>query len=202
MSEMVRKASTEEIINHWLLAGSCIVLIVTGYGFLFHLNAVGAAFGGFNTMRAVHNWSGVVFAVSLFGTIFSYLRESLTFDADDWQWIRVGGGNLTKGVVKVPPMGKLNAGQKIYYMAILLAGIAISTSGLLIWLVPGNRMLTLASHLAHNLSFVLFVVVVPLHAYLSTLANPGTFRIMVYGTVPMEFALKKYPKWMKELGKM
>ena len=48
MSEMVKKASTEEIINHWILAVSCILLIITGYGFLFQLNAVGGLFGGSN----------------------------------------------------------------------------------------------------------------------------------------------------------
>ena len=48
MGEMVRKASTEEIINHWMLAISCILLIITGYAFLFKLEQIGAVFGGFN----------------------------------------------------------------------------------------------------------------------------------------------------------
>ena len=42
MAEMVKKATTEEIINHWILAVSCIVLIITGYGFLFKLEQVAA----------------------------------------------------------------------------------------------------------------------------------------------------------------
>jgi formate dehydrogenase subunit gamma len=158
-------------------------------------------FGGFNAMKAVHNWSGVVFLLSLLASMLHYLRESLTFDADDAAWLKMGGGYLSRGPKQAPPMGKLNTGQKLYYLAILIAGIAISVSGLLIWLVPGNRMLTLASHLVHNLAFVFFVVAVPAHAYLSTLANPGTFRIMVYGTVPIEFARKKHPKWLREIGK-
>ena len=202
MSEMVKKASTEEIINHWILAGSCILLIITGYAFLFQLRAVGGLFGGFNAMKVVHNWLGVVFSLSLFATLFNYLGEALTYDADDWAWIKMGGGYLTKGPVKTPPMGKLNPGQKLYYLVVLIAGLGIAASGFAIWLVPGARTLTLASHLVHNLSFILFVVAVPAHAYLGTLANPGTFRIMVYGTVPVEFARKKYPKWMKEIGKM
>ncbi len=201
MSEMVKKASTEEIINHWILAVSCILLAITGYGFLFQLKAIGAAFGGFNAMRAVHNWSGVVFIVSLFATVFNYLHESLTFDADDWAWIKMGGGYLSRGPKKAPPMGKLNTGQKFYYLVILAAGILIAASGFSIWFVTGSRALTQASHLVHNLAFILFVVAVPVHAYLGTLANPGTFRIMVSGTVPIEFARKKYPKWMKEIGK-
>ena len=201
MSDMVRKASAEEIINHWIMAVSCIILIVTGYGFLFQLKGIGALFGGFNAMKVIHNWVGLVFTVSLLATMFNYLRESLTFDADDWAWIKMGGGYLSKSAVKAPPMGKLNTGQKFYYLLVLLAGVMIAASGLSIWFIQGNRALTQVSHLVHNLAFILFVVAVPAHAYLGTLANPGTFRIMVYGTVPLEFARKKYPKWMKEIGK-
>ena len=202
MGELIRKATTEEIINHWLMAVSCILLIITGYGFLFKLEGIYALFGSNATMKVVHNWAGIVFALSLFGTLFNYLRESLDMGRDDWEWIKMGGGYLSKHAVKAPPMGKLNTGQKLYYLAILAGGIVIAASGFAIWLMPGTRSLTLLSHLAHNLAFILFVVAVPAHVYLGTLANPGTFRIMVYGTVPIEFARKKYPKWMKEIGKL
>ena len=64
------------------------------------------------------------------------------------------------------------------------------------------RTLTLVSHLIHNLAFILFVVAVPAHIYLGTLANPGLLQIMINGTVPLEVAKKRYPKWMKEIGKL
>ncbi len=200
MSEMVRKASTEEIINHWFLALSCLVLIVTGYGFLFQLKPIGGLFGGFNAMKLVHNWSGVVFILSLLYTMRHYLRESLNFGPDDWQWIKIGGGYFSRKM-KVPPMGKYNPTQKLYYLAVLIAGIAIAVSGCIIWFWPDGRDIRIVSHLVHNLAFSLFILFVPMHAYLGTLANPGTFRIMVYGTVPIEFARKKYPKWIEEMKK-
>ncbi len=198
MAEMVRKSTPSEIINHWILAVSCILLIITGYGFLFQFKPIGNLFGGFNAMKVVHNWGGVVFTLSLVATVLHYLRESLDFGPDDWQWIKVGGGYLSHKV-KAPPMGKYNPGQKLYYLAILIAGLAIAASGFVIWLWPDGRVIRIVSHLVHNLAFSLFIVAVPVHAYLGTLANPGTFRIMVYGTVPVEFARKKYPKWMEEM---
>ncbi len=200
MAEMVRKSGTGEIVNHWVMAVSCILLIITGYAFLFKLQAISAVFGGVNVMKVVHNWVGVIFTASLMASMAHYLRDSISFDEDDLKWIMVGGGYLSRHAT-VPPMGKYNPGQKGYYLGILLAGIAISASGFAIWLVQGSKMLTMVSHLVHNLSFSLFIVVVPVHIYLGTLANPGTFRIMIYGTVPVEFARKKYPKWMKEIGK-
>ena len=201
MAEMVKKVSGGEILNHWIMAISCILLIITGYGFLFHIEGIGSLFGGFETMKTVHNWTGVVFAVSLLISIGYYLGESLKYDADDRQWFKVAGGYLSKAA-KVPPMGKHNPGQKLYYLVILLSGIAIALSGLGIWLMKDNTAIMLLSHIVHNVAFIIFILAVPMHIYLSTLANPGTFQIMVNGKVPLGLAKKRYPKWMKAEGKM
>ncbi|MDI6745045.1 MAG: cytochrome b/b6 domain-containing protein [Thermodesulfovibrionales bacterium] len=199
MANMVKKASVFEILNHWITAVSFIILAVTGYGFLFHLEQLNSIFGNFNVMKDWHNWSGVVFTVSLFFTIFNYLPVSLSFGSDDIGWIFKAGGYFSKRAA-VPPQDRLNAGQKLFYLLLLIAGIAISASGFVIWLMPGVRKWVLLSHLAHNISFDLLIIAVPLHIYLATLANPGTFRIMVYGTVPIEWAKKRHAKWVQKMG--
>ncbi len=201
MAEMVRKSSIDEIINHWILAGSCILLMITGYTFLFHLDGVASVFGGYNSMKSIHNWGGVVFCVSLLYSMRHYLIDALHYDADDVQWFKVAGGYLSHKVT-VPPMGKYNPGQKLYYLAIVAAGIAIALSGFGIWLLKDNTALMLIAHLVHNVAFSIFVIAVPVHIYLGTLANPGTFQLMVSGTLPLESAKKRYPKWMKAAGKM
>lgn len=202
MSNMVRKASAFEILNHWVMAVSFFILSVSGYGFLFHVEGIGSVFGGFNQMKVIHNWVGVVFSISLFFTLFSYIVEALSISGDDIAWIFKGGGYFSKKTV-VPPQGKLNTGQKLYYLTVLAAGIAITATGLIIWLRPEMADLKkwiLLSHLVHNISFVLMVIAIPLHIYLATLANPGTVRIMLYGTVPVEWARKRHPKWVQKIG--
>jgi formate dehydrogenase subunit gamma len=201
MAEMVRKSSVDEVLNHWILAGSCILLMITGFAFLFHLEPVGSVFGGFNTMKSVHNWGGVVFSLSLLYSMRHYLKDAFEYDADDARWFMVAGGYLSHKV-KVPPMGKYNPGQKLYYLGIVGAGIAISVSGFGIWFMKDDATLMLLSHLVHNVAFCVFVIAVPVHIYLSTLANPGTFQIMVTGSLPLSEARKKYPKWIKAVGKM
>lgn len=201
MSNMVRKASAFEILNHWVMAVSFFILSVSGYGFLFHVEGIGSVFGGFNQMKVIHNWVGVVFSVSLFFTLFSYIVEALSISGDDIAWIFKGGGYFSKKTV-VPPQGKLNTGQKLYYLTVLAAGIAITATGLIIWLRPEMadiKKWILLSHLVHNISFVLMVIAIPLHIYLATLANPGTVRIMLYGTVPIEWARKRHPKWVQKI---
>ena len=201
MAEMVRKSSFDEILNHWILAGSCILLSITGFAFLFHLEAVSAVFGGVNAMKDVHNWLGVVFVLSLLYSMRHYLVDALEYDADDLQWFKVAGGYLSHKVT-VPPMGKYNPGQKLYYLAVVVAGIAIAASGLGMWLMKDNMAIMLLSHITHNVAFCVFVIAVPVHIYLGTLANPGTFKLMVSGTLPVDEAKRRYPKWMKAVGKM
>lgn len=152
-------------------------------------------------MKTVHNWGGVVFCVSLLYSMRHYLVDALHYDADDVQWFKVAGGYLSHKVT-VPPMGKYNPGQKLYYLAIVAAGIAIALSGFAIWLLKDDTTMMLIAHLVHNIAFSIFVIAVPVHIYLGTLANPGTFQLMVSGTLPLESAKRRYPKWMKAVGKM
>lgn len=199
MTRMVRKANAFEILNHWGSVISLLILAVSGFGFLFHLEQLNSLFGDFNRMKVVHNWAGVAFAVSVLIKIFMYLPESLNLSSDDLGWFARGGGYFSKNTV-VPPQGKLNAGQKLFALFVVLAGSAISASGFVIWLMPGVRKWILISHLVHNISFDLMMIAIPLHIYLATLANPGTFRIMIYGTVPLEWAKKRHAKWVQKMG--
>ncbi|HAK89134.1 MAG TPA: formate dehydrogenase subunit gamma [Nitrospiraceae bacterium] len=199
---VIRKASAFEILNHWVLAVSFLILAISGFGFLFQLEQLNAVFGNFNAMKNIHNYAGIVFTASLILTIFHYLPVSLKFGADDIAWFLNGGGYLSKKS-KVPPQDELNAGQKLYYIVILLSGLAIAASGFAIWLrpqVPDIRKLVVLSHLVHNIAFDLMIIAVPLHIYLATLANPGTLRIMITGTVPLEWARKRHAKWVRKMG--
>jgi formate dehydrogenase subunit gamma len=70
------------------------------------------------------------------------------------------------------------------------------------WLMKDNPTIMLLSHIVHNVAFVIFVIAVPVHMYLGTLANPGTLKLMISGTLPVDEARRRYPKWMKAAGKM
>lgn len=201
-NQMIKKANAFEILNHWVLAGSFFILTLSGFGFLFHLQQIISVFGSANAMKVWHNYAGIVFSISLFLTIFNYLPVSLKFGADDIGWIMKAGGYFSKKAA-VPPQDIINAGQKLYYLFILIVGLAIAASGFFIWLRPqvaDIRKWVLLSHLVHNIAFDLFMIAVPLHIYLGTLANPGTLRIMITGLVPVEWAKKRHAKWVQRMG--
>jgi formate dehydrogenase subunit gamma len=201
-NNMIRKVSGLEILIHWTLAISFFILVISGFGFLFHMESVGSAFGGFNQMRDIHNWVGVVFAAALLLTIFHYLPVSLKFSSDDVAWLLKGGGYFSKKP-QLPPQDEINAGQKLLYIVVLLMGIAISVTGIIIWLRPDMTEMNkwvLFSFLIHNISFDIYLIVIPVHIYMATLANPGTLRIMISGSVPVEWARKRHAKWVQKMG--
>ncbi len=198
-NNMVKKANAFEIFNHWIMAVSFFILVISGFGFLFKIELMNSIFGNFNQMKVIHNWAGVVFVAALFFSMFNYLPVSLRFSSDDIGWILKAGGYFSRKA-SVPPQDIINTGQKLFYLMLLVTGYCIAASGLIIWLMPGIRKWVLLSHLAHNIAFDLLVIAIPLHIYLGTLANPGTFRIMIYGTVPLEWAKKRHAKWVQKMG--
>lgn len=196
--DMITMASGFERVCHWTMAVSCILLTVSGFGFVFKIEAIGAAFGGFNSMKNIHNWVGIVFIVSLILSSVNWIKYAVRFDADDVGWMMVAGGYLSHKV-KVPPVGKLNTGQKMSYLGVLLSGIALTVSGIIIWFFPNNKTWVLLSFFVHNLCFVFICIFIPIHLYLGTIGNPGTLQIMISGKMPYWMAKKKHPKWIAEL---
>ncbi len=55
------------------------------------------------------------------------------------------------------------------------------------------------SFVLHDLTFILFAVAVVFHIYLSTSAEPGTFRSMTRGTVTRKWARLHHPRWFREV---
>jgi formate dehydrogenase subunit gamma len=194
MMKMVEKASFSERVNHWVLMLSFFVLFLTGFGFAFQgtLGWINVAFGGVHVASFIHRWVGLIFLISVLFTIGSYLGEALKFGPEDSDWIAKRGGYLGTHE-PLMPQGRLNLGQKLFYLLVLLGGLVI-------WLVTESRGVTLFAHILHNLAFFAFVIAVPIHIYLATAANPGTFRVMTRGTVPLEWARKRHGKWVKEQG--
>ncbi|GBD98711.1 formate dehydrogenase, cytochrome b556(fdo) subunit [bacterium BMS3Abin07] len=201
MTRMVQKTTSYERFVHWMMAISGITLLLTGFGFLYQneLGWINTVFGGQHVARLIHNWVGVVFTVSVILSMGVWLGEALSWSGEDSEWMGMLGGYLSKDL-EPPPQGKLNAGQKLVVIVVVLCGLLIAASGFLMWLSPGSKNVMMWGHILHNLPFFVFAILIPIHIYLATAANPGTFRIMTKGWIPLYWAKKKHPKWVKEIG--
>lgn len=121
-----------ERFAHWLLAGSFILLGVTGllqlFGRHFLIPLLGReafaplAIGG----KWVHNNVAWAFMIGLVMVTVFWVAHNLP-NKHDLKWLSVGGGLFTKGVH--PPAKKFNAGQKIIFWAVIILGVSISVSG-------------------------------------------------------------------------
>lgn len=201
MAKYVERFNVSERILHWFVAVSFFTLLLSGIGLysrLFH--GYFTLFGGGEGAIVVHKWAGVLFFVSSIMLFFNHYREMKSFDEDDRNWFRKLGGYLDRDPAHIDS-GKFNAGQKGFGLFMGAATLLLGITGIINWL-PESFPLALVrlSLLLHGLLFVLFIMIVIVHAYLTTIGNPGTLGSMLYGSVTKGWAKKHHPKWFREVG--
>ena len=120
----VQVTDSYERIVHWMLAISCLLLCVTGLGMMFQtFNFFGVMFGGLKNLKLVHNFTGLVFAISLVLAIRMWWKEAGVFVfPEDLEWIKAAGGYLWH-VDNVPETGKYNPGQKAFFLTVAACGV-------------------------------------------------------------------------------
>lgn len=121
-----------ERFAHWLLAGSFILLGITGLITLFGRKGFIPFIGheAYATLalasKWVHNNVSWAFMLALILVFLFWVIHNLP-SRHDLVWFAKGGGILTKAH---PPAKKFNAGQKIIFWSVILLGASISASGL------------------------------------------------------------------------
>lgn len=121
-----------ERFAHWLLAGSFILLGVTGLVSLFGRAGLIPLLGkdGYATLalgsKWIHNNVSWAFMLALVMVFVFWVIHNLP-SRHDLVWFAKGGGIIGSGH---PPAKKFNAGQKIIFWSVILLGASISASGL------------------------------------------------------------------------
>ena len=131
--QMILRFKAIERFSHWLLAGSFILLGLTGLITLFGRMALIPVFGKdfFSDIalasKWIHNNVAWAFIVALVMVFVCWVVHNVPNRAD-LIWLAKGGGLFSKHVH--PPARKFNAGQKIIFWIVIILGISISASGL------------------------------------------------------------------------
>lgn len=131
--ETILRFTAVERFGHWLLAGSFILLGVTGLITLFGRAALIPIFGkeAFATLalasKWVHNSAAWAFMLALVMVFAFWVAHNIP-NRTDLAWLAKGGGLFSKH--SHPPARKFNAGQKIIFWVVILLGVSISLSGL------------------------------------------------------------------------
>ena len=100
--------------------------------------------------------------------------------------------------VESEDVGFFNAGQKLYFWAIVVSAILFLITGLLLWFddVVG-RWVVAVSYVIHDLAALLMLAGFIIHVYEGTAQQPGTFRSMIDGTVTEDWARTHHPAWYR-----
>ena len=129
----VTRFKAVERFAHWVLAGSFILLGLTGLYSLFGRMVLIPLFGkeSFASIalvsKWVHNNVSWAFMIALVVIFFMWVANNLP-NRTDLKWLAMGGGIFKKGVH--PPAKKFNAGQKLIFWSVIVLGASISASGL------------------------------------------------------------------------
>lgn len=188
-------------LNHWLVAISFVLLVLSGLPF-FHpfFWSLTGLFGGPTMTRILHPWIGLFMAVMFVILAISFFRESL-MRRHDIQWLKQIRDVLSNRAERLPPVGKNNAGQKLVYWIMLGSIALLLITGVLIWQpVVGQAVpITLRRLASMGHAYVAFLAIITLiiHIY-SGIWVKGSFQAMVRGRVSKAWARHHHSLWYEE----
>lgn len=90
------------------------------------------------------------------------------------------------------PAAKFNAGQKIFFWLAAIAGLVLSITKILMYIAKNDPVPMLAEiYTLHDLTALLFLLMIMAHIYLGLIVNPKTFKTILGGIVELNW-LKKH----------
>lgn len=208
----VSRYSGSARINHWIVAISFVLLMISGLA-LFHpsLYWMTGLFGGGPTARWVHPWLGVVLMIGFFGLFFRFFAANLP-ERTDWVWLRRIKDVLAGREEHLPEVGKYNAGQKFVFWSQAFLVLVMFVTGIGLWpagLAYFEQLLGFKASIdqrrmaavIHAGAAVATIAIWIIHVYAAIWVR-GTISAMTRGTVTGGWAWRHHRKWLrKEIGK-
>ena len=200
VGDRVVRFRTRTRVIHWGVALTFLLCLFTGlpiwspvFGWLAHL------FGGLQVCRWVHPWTGITFSVLML-LQFLHWAATMRLTAADRGFVSPKGmvAYLTWRAHE-EEVGKFNGGQKVLFWLSCLAAIGMLLTGFVLW-YPNlfGETLRQASWLLHDVTFILFTLMIIGHIYLG-IVEPGTFNAMIEGTVSRDWAELNHPAWYRDV---
>jgi formate dehydrogenase subunit gamma len=197
--ELLRHAPHTRVL-HWAVAGFFILALLSGFSlytpWLYHW--LSPVFGGGPTTRALHPWFSLAFVVLFAVQVVNWLKP-MSWTSDDTRWM----GHLKDYISNTEALEPeyvdfFNAGQKLYFWAIVASAAIFLVSGLPLWFPRTfGRTGTAISYVLHDVAALIMLAGFIVHLYEGTAAQPGTFHSMTRGTVGRRWAWTHHPAWYR-----
>lgn len=198
-NEIVRHRLRSRVI-HWSVAVTFFGCLFTGMPIWTPLFGwMAQYFGGLSVCRVIHPWLGVAFFVAA-AVMTSDWRSEMRMDRTQKGWWGPRLFHYLKWELEDVNVGKYNEGQKYYFWTVWLGALGVLVSGVVMWFPRSfPAIVRELAIVLHDVTFIAFAVAVVFHIYLSTSAEPGTFRSMTRGTVTRKWARLHHPRWFRDV---
>ena len=214
-----------ERFAHWLMAGSFVILALSGLNMLFGrytlMPVIGKEAFAFITLwgKYLHNYLAFAFMAGVVLAFVLWVVHNFP-NRHDLVWLLKGGGLFTKG--SHPAARKFNAGQKILFWSVTLLTISISLSGIAL-MFPFETAFMAKTFAAlnaigfelpatvspmqeqqlnqiwHAIVGVAFIVIILGHIYIGSVGMEGAFDAMGSGEVDTNWAREHHSLWVEEM---
>ena len=198
-NELLRHPVYTRVV-HWSYAIFFVLALLSGFAiytpWLFRW--VAPLFGGGTMARILHPWFSLGFVVAFALQILNWIGP-MTWASEDRQWLK----HFRKYVTNAEPLepesvGFFNAGQKIYFWAIVASSALFLATGIPLWFpATFGRSIVAASYVLHDIASLVMLAGFIIHLYEGTAAQPGTFQAMIRGTVDKRWAWTHHPAWYR-----
>ena len=223
--QTIERFKAFERFGHWCLAGSFIMLAITGLLLLFGRSVIIPVFGHeansaiANFSIWVHNNIAWVFMASLVAIFVMWVAHNIPTKLD-LQWFAKGGGIVGNAH---PSARKFNGGQKLIFWMTVVLGASVSMSGLSLLfpfefpmfastfevintIVPAMGLQTdllpheemQLAHLWHAIVATTMIIAIVAHIYIGSVGMEGAFDAMGNGQVDLEWARQHHDLWVEE----
>jgi len=192
-----------ERVHHWAGSLFYIYCLITGLAFWSpYMYWLAALVGGGPTARFWHPWFGLAFTASMIWMYAMWTRDMQITEADR-RWSKAMEYYVKNEDEKLPPVGRFNYGQKLFFWLMFYGIILLVISGLGLWFVESIpwslrwlRYLAVTIHVAAALATIGGFII---HVYMSTAMVRGGFAAMVQGEVSAIWAKTHHRLWYEQV---
>lgn len=200
---LVERFNFVERTAHWSMAGSFVILALSGLNMLFGKHLLMPIIGHtlFSWLavlcKNLHNFIGPLFLFSIVVSFFIFVKDNLWNKADAL-WLKKLGGLFSGEHV---PSWRFNFGEKAWFWGGLVClGLTLSISGFVLDFPnfeQGRGVMQIAN-IVHVLAALLFTTMALGHIYIGTIGTEGAIEAMRDGCVDEAWAKEHHEYWYEE----
>jgi formate dehydrogenase subunit gamma len=203
MSVAILRYTLHERVNHWIAGLAYLYCLVTGLAFWSpYMFWLAVLVGGGAVARFWHPWLGLVFTASVLWMYRIWHRDMRTTNADR-AWTKSIQYYIRNEDQNLPPVGRFNYGQKMFFWAMFYGILLLLASGIGLWFVESIpwslrwlRYLAVAVHVGAALITIGAFII---HVYMGTAMVRGGFTSIIRGEVSPEWAKTHHRLWYEKV---